>query len=958
MRYMNNNKKIIKFGLISTAIAVIIGGIVWFFVNIKNRRPKDKIIQKKIFPKGITGLTDEEALQRKDAFAENNISVKPKQDRSAIIRKNIFSIFNYSLLGMAFIQILLGKPLDALMTIGVIIFNIFINAAQEIIALKRIEKVFNENKPKATVIRDGKIKAIDANDIVKGDAVIIGSGDTIFVDGEIVSKSEIEVDESILGKGKGIAIKKRGDTVFAGSVCVDGRALFEAKAIGPDRLISSILQSNTKVNTKEELTPLEKILDGILKTLMVVVVVVLIFFGIKIYRLPLDVPVDMLLDAIGVIFSIAPTTLFFMVIVTYASGTSDLARLGALITQSRDVETLASLDEICFAQDGILTGARAIVEAYDNKDIQRDFSTERLRHVLGDFAESISIRNQTINALRKDMDGNPREPFDEMPYFSAYGWCAISFNDDDLKGTYILGEYEILRPYLRDEKIEGSDQVSKKKTPVWKKLLGGKKNHKKKENEINTAVISSGEVDGKSDVIHLDAGGNQEMEADIQPNEKKRKSVFARFSGGIKRISRKKSKDQIVEKGIADEEGETTVYLFAYLDDALKIDYDKNRPIIPREIKPVAQIKFVEKVQAETVQVLRNFAVNGVGVKIFAKGNIEKLTQLLKQANLINSYTLKEKIVTEADLKDQDPEEFVQTAIEKSVFVDISPLNAALVVRALRDNGHYVAVVGDKFYDVPSMIQANLGIALQNSSQAARSQADIILLKDSISALEKVLYKGQRILNGLVDILKLNLTQIFYILMIVLAGTFLFGGFPFRSIYLTVATVITVTIPAVGLTFLAKPRVVDSRNLFKNLMKFVIPVSLTVSVVGVRVYYYFLAKTQFLTRIENLEYAQLGLLYAIVFMGLVLVMFVRPPKLNKNNLIDLWSLILALVLFGLFFILVKIPLAQKLLKVAPLSSKQDYQFIFIATGLWTILMVLFYAVEQLGKKMKGKFNRE
>jgi hypothetical protein len=93
-------------------------------------------------------------------------------------------------------------------------------------------------------------------------------------------------------------------------------------------------------------------------------------------------------------------------------------------------------------------------------------------------------------------------------------------------------------------------------------------------------------------------------------------------------------------------------------------------------------------------------------------------------------------------------------------------------------------------------------------------------------------------------------------------------------------------------------------------------------------------------------------------MGLILVMFVRPPKLDKNNLLDLWSLILTVVLFGLFLMLVKIPLAQKFLKVAPLASKQDYQFIFIATGLWTILMVLFYTVERLGKKMKGKFNRE
>lgn len=957
-----NNKKIIRFGLIGTAIAVIGAGIIWLFVFIRGRRPKDKIIHKQLFPKGVTGLTDEEAQQRQDVLSENIIEAKPKQDRKAIIRKNVFSIFNYSMVGMALIQILLDKPLDALMTVGVIIFNIFVNVAQELLALKRIEKVLEENKPKATVIRNGKAKAIDANAIVEGDAVIIGSGDTIYIDGKITSKSEIEVDESILGDSRGIAVKKQGDPVFAGSICVDGRAMIKTQKVGSDRLISSMIQSKSDVSVKEELTPLEKILDGILKTLMVIVVLVLIFFGIKIYRLSLDIPTDMLLDAAGVIFSIAPTTLFFMVIVTYASGTSDLAKLGALITQSRDVEALASLDEICFAQDGILTGTRAIIEPNESKDIRKDFSKERLRHVLGDFAESCSIDNRIITAIKRDMDGNPRKAVDEMPYFSAYGWCSVTFDDEDLKGTYFLGEYDVLKAYLRDERIDEEEQIADVKTPVWKKFLGGNQKDLKKEKRPTQTVAEIGERNDKLElennktISHVRAENNHKAENENLQKEKKRGNIFSRFSGGIKKIIRRDGKKEVVVSEKIDEEGETTVYLFAYLDDILNIDFDNNRPIIPKDLKSVAQIKFVEKIQNETVSVLKNFAVNGVGFKIFAKGNTKILVRLLRQAGININNELGEKIITETDLMKLEPSEFAQAALDNAVFVDISPLNAALVVRALRDNGHSIAVVGDKFNDVPSMIQANLGIALQNSSQAARNQAAIILLKDSIRALEKVLYKGQQILKGLVDILKLNLTQIFYILMIIVAEALLSEGFPFRSIHLTVITIMTITIPTVGLTFLAKPGVVNSRNLFKDLMKFVIPVALTVSVAGIRVYQHFMTEQHFVTGLENREYAQLGVMYSIVFMGLILVMFVRPPKLNRKNLLDAWTLYLVLFLFGLFFVLVQIPLAQKYLEVSPLVSKQDYQYIFFTTGLWTIMMLLFYAAEKMSEKMIKKIK--
>src|SRR5579859_2833763 len=62
------------------------------------------------------------------------------------------------------------------------------------------------------------------------------------------------------------------------------------------------------------------------------------------------------------------------------------------------------------------------------------------------------------------------------------------------------------------------------------------------------------------------------------------------------------------------------------------------------------------------------------------------------------------------------------------IFARISPHHKEHLVRALRQRGHYVAMIGDGVNDVLSLKQANLGIALRSGSQAARGVADLVLM--------------------------------------------------------------------------------------------------------------------------------------------------------------------------------------------------------------------------------------
>ena len=116
----------------------------------------------------------------------------------------------------------------------------------------------------------------------------------------------------------------------------------------------------------------------------------------------------------------------------------------------------------------------------------------------------------------------------------------------------------------------------------------------------------------------------------------------------------------------------------------------------------------------------------------------------------------------------------VETA---TIFGRITPRQKERLVQALRERGHYVAMIGDGVNDVLSLKQADLGIAMRSGSQAARGVADIVLMQDSFAVLAPAALEGQRILNGMQDILKLFLTRISTVGLVIISSLVV-GVFP------------------------------------------------------------------------------------------------------------------------------------------------------------------------------------
>jgi len=928
-------------------------------------------------PPDIQGLTEADAQALRTEGQDNAIHFEPARSTRDFWRENVFTIFNLSLVGIVIAQLLLGQPLGALISLGVIALNIGLKLRRELRIQKKLEEFGQAARAKATVIREGKTQSIDPGEIVLGDMLVAGPGDQLFVDGEIVGEGWVVVDEALL-TGKSARITKRAsDQLYAGSFCVSGRAVYKAQKVGEERLI--VTRIGDSPVRKMAPTPLERTVENVLKVLLVVVVAFMIFLARVYFRLDAVIVVDeqAFADAASIIFNIAPGSLYFMIIFTYLAGTTDLAKLGALVRQARSVESLAQVSVICFAQAGILTGTHVEVETIKSPAGREQLAKSRVRQIVGDYATNTSVSNLATRVMTDTFEGTRRAVHEEAPFLSVYGWSAIAFDDADLRGVYVLGEPQVLETYLAVDDGLAEEQAEVESEPaVWHRAIAplGRffRRSESEAEEVNAEQAPEPETEPETEeslspdtapliedalptpglfhrlnkpVKRLLRPGEGPLDEQEAPGDESRPNHFQRLTGRVGRLLRreKAAPEQASPDKAAAEE---TALIFAYSPELAPLHSAEGLPQLPEGLIPLCKLRYTEQVRPVAIDTIRTFSVTGVDIKVFTARSPDRTIAILRQAGLGTDSETPLGVLTGPELAEMDAQQLAQAAAEHTVFGQVTPEQAGSVVEALREQGESVAVVGDRVSDLPAMREASLTIARQSSSQAALSAADIILLKDSPRVLQTVVHKGQRIANGLLDVLKLNLTQVFYLALLIAGIRVVAGGFPIQPKQATVINVLTLTVPSAALSLWAAAGVLPSANLGRLLARFVAPAAITMGAAAMVVYRIFLDRT------GEVAYAQIALTYTLVLSGLALVIFVRPPwrsLLGGDAQEGDWRpTALAMVLLAVFLVVIQIPPVQEFLLVEPLRRPVDYLIVGIAVLAWAFLLSFLRLATTLG----------
>ncbi len=126
----------------------------------------------------------------------------------------------------------------------------------------------------------------------------------------------------------------------------------------------------------------------------------------------------------------------------------------------------------------------------------------------------------------------------------------------------------------------------------------------------------------------------------------------------------------------------------------------------------------------------------------------------------------------------------------------ISPENKRAVVDALAAAGRYVAMIGDGVNDVPALKDARLAIAQGSGTQMARSVSDLVLVRDDFAAVPGMVAEGRQILRNIQRVARLFITKSVFTAVVGLAVAIPTGTFPLLPRQFTIASTVTIGIPA------------------------------------------------------------------------------------------------------------------------------------------------------------------
>ncbi|UCG25520.1 MAG: HAD-IC family P-type ATPase, partial [Chloroflexota bacterium] len=860
------------------------------------------------------GLSPEQALAGRSTQLADERSRAAQQVRRDIWRSSAFSIFNLGLVGLAAAQALLGDPLSALLTVGILIFNIIVTAAQQLYATNRVETILDQTRPAATAIRDGRIQSIELDDVVVGDTLVAGPGDQFLADGELLDGRPQVLEAAAAG---GLTEPRRpvaGQAIREGSFCLRGQAIYRVDALPGIQGD----QSWNPVQQKSELTYLQRIMARVLRLMLLLITVFLALLVLDMNNWPIlgHLFEDLYREAASVFFSIAPSGLYFMIVATYALGSARLGQAGALIRDSRAVESLAQVSVLCFGKTGTLTGAEVQVEMLDWIGEKPAISESRVRQLLGDLAHSTRGDNVYLGAIRDHFPGSGRKTAEAAAFLSVYGWLAITFAETDIRGTYVIGLPDILEPRLA--------RPPEKSPPA-------------------------------------DAGDDEQLDS---PSARERTAgALSRIGdqvGGVFRQARQRGSVLIQRTADEDTAAEPSAgpgprLLFAYRPDPTPLFESRGARLLPDELIPLCHLGFGERIRAEAREAIGTFTATGVQVKIVSADAPESVLSAAEQAGLIEQVgpllsdgTSSPVAVTGPQLSQMDHRRFDQTVTSATVLSHLTSQGKGEVVVALRRQDELVAMVGDSADDVPAMAKANLSLTLRGGSQASLNLADIVLLEDSFEVLPTVLRQGQFIVNGMLDILKINLAQISYVTLLIvvafLSRTEIFYYHPTQG---GVIAFFTVIVPSLGLTFFASSGRLPAQYMRTRMAHFVVPAALTMTLAALFISWLFRRN------IADIPYSELAVTHGLILMGLLLIVFVQPPTrffVGGDVLSGDWrSTYMAIVLLIVFVLATYLPLTQELLRLAPLDSARDYLLILGIAVAWALILRTIWRLPGLNR---------
>lgn len=399
----------------------------------------------------ITGLTDEAVRQRVEEGLTNRADISTDKTTKEIVISNVFTYFNLIFLVITILLIMVGSFRN-LTFLPIIIGNTVIGIVQEIRAKKTLEKMSLLNAPHADVIRNGSVKQISTDELVKDDVILLTAGKQICADAVVIS-GNIQVNESLLTGEADEVEKKEGSTLMSGSFVVSGECYARLEKVGNESYISKLSLEAKSMGGKEQSEMIRSI-NLIVKWVGIVIIPIGLILFWQSHFVNGESITKSVTSTVAAIIGMIPEGLYLLTTVALALSTMKLARKKVLLHDMKSIETLARVDVLCVDKTGTITEPdMKLKEIFLCKNSGADgtqtaLTLDELKSLILDYANASVDNNATMlalkayaaDALTNNTSALHRTAVSQQAFSSSLKYGSVTFSD----GTYLLGAPEFI----------------------------------------------------------------------------------------------------------------------------------------------------------------------------------------------------------------------------------------------------------------------------------------------------------------------------------------------------------------------------------------------------------------------------------------------------------------------------------------------------------------------------------
>lgn len=327
---------------------------------------------------------------------------------------------------------------------------------------------------------------------------------------------------------------------------------------------------------------------------------------------------------------------------------------------------------------------------------------------------------------------------------------------------------------------------------------------------------------------------------------------------------------------------------------------DKKTPVLPMNLQPIILLTFQETVRQDAATTLSYFKQQGIAVCIISGDNPSTVAAIARQVGLNSPDGY------DARYLPTDKTALANVMKTNFVFGRVTPEQKQQMIIALQSIGHTVAMTGDGVNDTLAIKQADIGIAMNSGSAAAKAVARLILIDGQFSRLPGVIQQGRQVIANIERISMLFLSKTSYAFGLAIILSIMVLPFPLLPRQESIIDGLTIGIPAFFLALLPNKRRYRP-GFLKRSLSFAIPTGIIITA-AIATY------TQISVTLKLGERTlQTGATLLLIIVGLwVLVVLSRPMNSIK-------TLLIASMVIGLYVVF-SLPTIANFLQFVELNS--------------------------------------